>query len=220
MAVFAYPSEVKHIVLHVAQSPVVSAEAAQAMGVAVTIMIPTFSLNNGVAIPTLGFGVFQSSPDETAVTVETALSTGYRHIDSALPAAAGGPAHAVGPGERPKGRPGTRPTRPGSYCRSRHAPGSPGVVRAGGCLCSPRCPCRGSERRSGPAGPVGPPRDLGSTFNIRAVTASWPGPSRTWRPIATRPTRAGRRGPPRWRRAWSRTSRKRSMTGNLAHRGA
>lgn len=41
------------------------------------------TLNNGVHIPALGFGVFQSAPEETAVAVETALSAGYRHIDTA-----------------------------------------------------------------------------------------------------------------------------------------
>lgn len=44
---------------------------------------PTFTLNNGVEIPALGFGVFQSSPEETAAAVETALQVGYRHIDTA-----------------------------------------------------------------------------------------------------------------------------------------
>jgi len=45
--------------------------------------IPTFTLNNGVEIPVLGFGVFQTPPDETIAAVETALQTGYRHIDTA-----------------------------------------------------------------------------------------------------------------------------------------
>lgn len=45
--------------------------------------IPTIQLNNGVAIPTLGFGVFQTPPDETTVAVEEALRVGYRHIDTA-----------------------------------------------------------------------------------------------------------------------------------------
>src|SRR4051812_2933840 len=44
---------------------------------------PSFSLNNGVQIPALGFGVFQTSPDETVAAVRTALATGYRHIDTA-----------------------------------------------------------------------------------------------------------------------------------------
>ncbi|MFT4288642.1 aldo/keto reductase [Nocardioides sp.] len=41
------------------------------------------TLNNGVRMPALGFGVFQSPPEETAAAVETALRTGYRHIDTA-----------------------------------------------------------------------------------------------------------------------------------------
>jgi diketogulonate reductase-like aldo/keto reductase len=40
-------------------------------------------LNNGVAMPALGLGVFQSPPEETAAAVETALKVGYRHIDTA-----------------------------------------------------------------------------------------------------------------------------------------
>ncbi len=43
----------------------------------------TFTLNNGVTMPALGFGVFQTPPDETVAAVETALRTGYRHIDTA-----------------------------------------------------------------------------------------------------------------------------------------
>lgn len=45
--------------------------------------IPTLTLNNGVQMPTLGFGVFQTPPDETRVAVEAALKAGYRHIDTA-----------------------------------------------------------------------------------------------------------------------------------------
>jgi len=40
-------------------------------------------LNNGVEIPALGLGVFQTPPDETRAAVEAALKTGYRHIDTA-----------------------------------------------------------------------------------------------------------------------------------------
>jgi diketogulonate reductase-like aldo/keto reductase len=43
----------------------------------------TFTLNNGVEIPAVGFGVFQTPPDETVAAVETALAAGYRHIDTA-----------------------------------------------------------------------------------------------------------------------------------------
>jgi diketogulonate reductase-like aldo/keto reductase len=43
----------------------------------------SFTLNNGVQIPALGFGVFQSAPEETVTAVQTALEVGYRHIDTA-----------------------------------------------------------------------------------------------------------------------------------------
>ncbi|MCX5042678.1 aldo/keto reductase [Aldersonia sp. NBC_00410] len=45
--------------------------------------IPLLTLNNGVQIPALGFGVFQTPPDETLAAVDAALTTGYRHIDTA-----------------------------------------------------------------------------------------------------------------------------------------
>lgn len=45
--------------------------------------VPSITLNNGVVMPALGFGVFQTPPDETAAAVEAALATGYRHIDTA-----------------------------------------------------------------------------------------------------------------------------------------
>ena len=45
--------------------------------------VPLLTLNNGVEMPALGFGVFQTPPDETIAAVETALATGYRHIDTA-----------------------------------------------------------------------------------------------------------------------------------------
>ena len=44
---------------------------------------PLLTLNNGVEIPAIGFGVFQTAPAETVAAVETALATGYRHIDTA-----------------------------------------------------------------------------------------------------------------------------------------
>ncbi len=44
---------------------------------------PTISLNNGVEIPQLGFGVFQIDPEDTVAAVGKALDVGYRHIDTA-----------------------------------------------------------------------------------------------------------------------------------------
>jgi 2,5-diketo-D-gluconate reductase A len=45
--------------------------------------VPTIDLNDGHAVPQLGFGVFKIAPDETARAVSIALETGYRHIDTA-----------------------------------------------------------------------------------------------------------------------------------------
>jgi len=45
--------------------------------------IPTLALNNGTEMPALGYGVFQTSPDETTAAVSEALRVGYRHIDTA-----------------------------------------------------------------------------------------------------------------------------------------
>ncbi|MGC0423597.1 aldo/keto reductase [Embleya sp. AB8] len=41
------------------------------------------TLNNGVTMPALGFGVFQTPPDVTEQAVTSALETGYRLIDTA-----------------------------------------------------------------------------------------------------------------------------------------
>jgi 2,5-diketo-D-gluconate reductase A len=58
------------------------------------------TLNNGVVMPALGLGVFQSPPEETTAAVEAALATGYRHIDTA---AAYGNEREVGAGVRRAG---------------------------------------------------------------------------------------------------------------------
>jgi 2,5-diketo-D-gluconate reductase A len=57
-------------------------------------------LNNGVTMPALGIGVFQSPPAETTAAVEAALNIGYRHIDTA---AAYGNERQVGEGIRRSG---------------------------------------------------------------------------------------------------------------------
>jgi diketogulonate reductase-like aldo/keto reductase len=44
---------------------------------------PSLTLNNGVELPVIGLGVFQTPPDETVAAVEAALEVGYRHIDTA-----------------------------------------------------------------------------------------------------------------------------------------
>ena len=44
---------------------------------------PKRTLNNGVELPALGFGVFQTPPDVTQAATEEAIRAGYRMIDTA-----------------------------------------------------------------------------------------------------------------------------------------
>jgi diketogulonate reductase-like aldo/keto reductase len=44
---------------------------------------PTLKLNNGVDLPALGFGVFQTPAEVTQAAVEEALRVGYRMVDTA-----------------------------------------------------------------------------------------------------------------------------------------
>ena len=61
---------------------------------------PALKLNNAVTMPALGFGVFQTAPEETTAAVETALRDGYRLIETA---AAYGNEREVGEGIRRSG---------------------------------------------------------------------------------------------------------------------
>jgi 2,5-diketo-D-gluconate reductase A len=45
--------------------------------------VPTITLNNGVEIPQLGFGVYLVPPADTVAATLSALEVGYRHIDTA-----------------------------------------------------------------------------------------------------------------------------------------
>jgi diketogulonate reductase-like aldo/keto reductase len=45
--------------------------------------VPDIAMNNGVEMPSIGFGVFQTPPDQTRSAVAAALEVGYRHIDTA-----------------------------------------------------------------------------------------------------------------------------------------
>jgi diketogulonate reductase-like aldo/keto reductase len=58
------------------------------------------TLNNGVELPPLGLGVFQSPPAETVGAVEAAIASGYRLVDTA---AAYGNEREVGEGIRRSG---------------------------------------------------------------------------------------------------------------------
>lgn len=48
-----------------------------------TTTVPTITLNDGTAMPQLGYGVFQVPDAQTTSAVATALETGYRSIDTA-----------------------------------------------------------------------------------------------------------------------------------------
>jgi 2,5-diketo-D-gluconate reductase A len=64
--------------------------------------VPDVTLNNGVRMPQLGFGVFQVGNDEARAAVATALECGYRSIDTA---ALYGNEHGVGAAVRASGIP-------------------------------------------------------------------------------------------------------------------
>ena len=65
-------------------------------------MVELITLNNGIAMPSVGLGVYQTPPEETVAAVEAALEVGYRHIDTA---AAYGNEREVGEGLRRSGVP-------------------------------------------------------------------------------------------------------------------
>jgi diketogulonate reductase-like aldo/keto reductase len=68
--------------------------------IAMTVRGPVLTLNNGVEMPAIGLGVFQTPPDATTAAVEEALRLGYRHVDTA---AAYGNEREVGEGIRRSG---------------------------------------------------------------------------------------------------------------------
>jgi hypothetical protein len=90
------------------------------------------TLNNGVQMPILGFGVFQIPPDQTAQAVSDALAVGYRHLDTAQ---AYHNEEAVGRAIATSGIPGTSCSSPpscGSKTAARTAPSEPSPSRFSG----------------------------------------------------------------------------------------
>ena len=101
-----------------------------------TTTIPSLTLNNGVEMPALGLGVFQTPPDETTAAVEAALShrlSPYRHRRGVRQRARGRRGHpeyrpgiATTSSSRP--RSGSATTATTRRCtRSRRAPAKLGV---------------------------------------------------------------------------------------------
>ncbi len=60
-----------------------SAQSAPGTSNARTTTTPRVTLNNGVTMPTLGFGTFGIAPEQAAQAVSTAIGTGFRLIDTA-----------------------------------------------------------------------------------------------------------------------------------------
>ena len=43
-----------------------------------------FTLSNGVTVPCIGYGTWQTAPGQTAACVKAAILAGYTHIDTAF----------------------------------------------------------------------------------------------------------------------------------------
>ena len=69
---------------------------------------PTITLNNGVDIPQIGYGVFLTPPEETERAVLEAFEVGYRHVDTAQ---AYRNEEGVGAAVLPRRQPGPPPAR-------------------------------------------------------------------------------------------------------------
>ena len=81
----------------------------------------TVTLNNGVEMPILGFGVYQVPAEDTEKAVSEALAVGYRHLDTA--AAYGNEKASAGPSQ-PAGSPAINCSSPPS-CGSKTPPSRP-----------------------------------------------------------------------------------------------
>jgi aryl-alcohol dehydrogenase-like predicted oxidoreductase len=94
-----------------------------------TSKVPQVSLNNGVQMPILGFGVFQIPEDQTQQAVEDALEAGYRLLDTA---AAYENERAVGraiAASASRAKNCSSPRNCGSRTTARRAPSAPSTAR-------------------------------------------------------------------------------------------
>jgi hypothetical protein len=91
------------------------------------------TLNNGVEMPILGFGVYQIPPEETQAAVEAALAAGYRHLDTA---ASYGNEEAVGRRSRQAASPARNSSSPPSSGSSTPPPAA-SKMKPGGRLRAP-----------------------------------------------------------------------------------
>ena len=100
--------------------------------------VTTLTLNNGVTMPALGLGVFQTPPEETRAAVTAALEAGYRHIDTA---AAYGNERQVGEAVPP-------PVWTAARCSWRPRSGSATTATTRPCTASRRAPASSVSTRS------------------------------------------------------------------------
>ncbi len=101
-------------------------------------LMDILTLDNGVQMPALGLGVFQTPPDETRDAVRAALEAGYRHIDTA---AAYGNEREVGEAIHDSGIAATRSS-------SRPRSGSATTATTRRCTASTRAPPSSASTRS------------------------------------------------------------------------
>jgi aryl-alcohol dehydrogenase-like predicted oxidoreductase len=95
-----------------------------------TSQIPQVTLNNGVRMPILGFGVYQIPAEQTEQAVTDALAAGYRSIDTA---AAYVNEEAVGRALKNSGILGTSCSSPPSCGSPTQARTTPGAGSRGRC---------------------------------------------------------------------------------------
>ena len=71
--------------MHIRGCGIIGEVVGTALQMGMNMGIDNITLNNGVQIPQLGLGVFQTPSGEVTVeAVREALQTGYRHIDTAM----------------------------------------------------------------------------------------------------------------------------------------
>jgi Aldo/keto reductase family len=96
----------------------------------------TVTLNNGVAMPIIGFGVFQIPEDQTQAAVEAALEAGYRLLDTAASydneQAVGAAIAARASGARTSSSPPNSGSSTPRSEASRMTPSAPSTIRCAG----------------------------------------------------------------------------------------
>jgi hypothetical protein len=96
-------------------------------------IMQTVTLNDGVKMPIVGFGVFQIPEDQTQATVEAALKAGYRHLDTAASYgnedAVGGPSPPAASRARTSSSPPSSGSSTPRRAASRTTPSAPSTTR-------------------------------------------------------------------------------------------